>query len=52
MADFTGNYKSKTVKVNSLKNKIVDLKQVLTKVDLEILVIAETKLDESFPNPQ
>ena len=38
--------------INSLRNKIVDLKQVLTKVDLEILVIAETKLDESFPNSQ
>ena len=38
--------------INSLRNKIVDLKQVLTKVDLEILVIAETKLNESFPNFQ
>ena len=38
--------------INSLRNKIVDLKQVLTKVDLETLVIAETKLNESFPNSQ
>ena len=38
--------------INSLRNKIVDLKQVLTKVDLEILAILETKLNESFPNSQ
>ena len=35
-----------------MRNKIDDIKQVLTKVDLEILVITETKLDESFPNSQ
>ena len=38
--------------INSLRNKIVHLKYVLTKVDLEISVIAQTKLDESFHKSQ
>ena len=36
--------------INSLRNKIIDLKQFLTEVDIEILVIAETELNDSLPN--
>jgi len=38
--------------INSLKNKIDDLKEILKSALPEILVIAETKIDNSFSNSQ
>ena len=38
--------------INSLRNKIIDVREVIGKVSLDYLVISETKLDESFPSVQ
>ena len=38
--------------INSLRNKIDDLREVCKKVQIDILCIDETKLDNSFPNIQ
>ena len=38
--------------INSLRNKVIDLGEILKDLPLEYLVISETKLDESFPNYQ
>ena len=38
--------------INSLRNKIVDLRQVLYESELDILAVSETKLSDEFPNPQ
>jgi len=38
--------------LNSLKNKIVDLKEIVKSSLPEIMFIAETKLDSSFLDPQ
>ena len=36
--------------INSLRNKVIDLGEILKDLPLDYLVISETKLDESFPN--
>ena len=36
--------------INSLRNKIVELREILTKCSPDYFVFAETKLDESFPS--
>ena len=38
--------------INSLRNKITDLKQIICDIQPTILTISETKLDKSFPNAQ
>ena len=38
--------------INSFRNKIIDLGEILKELPLDYLVISETKLDESFPNAQ
>ena len=38
--------------INSLRNKVTDLGEILKDLLLDYLVISETKLDESFPNAQ
>ena len=38
--------------INSLRNIIVDLKQVLYESELDIISVLETKLSDEFPNPQ
>ena len=38
--------------INSLRNKIVDIKFVVNKCMPDLLVLAETKVDNSFPNAQ
>ena len=38
--------------INSLRNKIVDAREILTKFSPDYFVLAETKLDESFPTGQ
>ena len=38
--------------INSLRNKIIDVREVIGKVSLDYFVISETKLDESFPSAQ
>ena len=37
---------------NSLRNKVIDLGEILKDLPLDYIVIIETKLDESFPNSQ
>ena len=38
--------------VNSLRNKINDLREIINDVPLVYLVNSKTKLDDSFPNAQ
>ena len=38
--------------INSLRNKIINLRDVVAKVPIDILCVDETKLDESFPDSQ
>ena len=35
-----------------MRNKVLDLGEILKDLPLDYLVISETKLDESFPNAQ
>ena len=37
---------------NSLRNKIIDVREVIGKLSLDYFVISETKLDKSFPSAQ
>ena len=38
--------------INSLRNKLKDLKVILKYLSLDYFILSETKLDESFPNAQ
>ena len=38
--------------INSLRNKIVDLRYVLAQTGIELLAVSETKLSENFPDAQ
>ena len=38
--------------INHLRNKIIDLKHVLSEAGLEIVAVSETKLCSEFPNSQ
>ena len=38
--------------LNSLRYKVIDLREILSKVELEILAVSETKLSSDFPDPQ
>ena len=38
--------------INSLRNKIIDVREVIRKLSLDYFVISETKLNESFPSAQ
>ena len=38
--------------INSLRNKIVDLREIILELSLDYLVLSETKIGESFPTAQ
>ena len=38
--------------IDSLRNKIIDVREVIGKLSLDHVFISETKLDESFPSAQ
>ena len=38
--------------INSLSSKIISLREILSKVPIDILCVDETKLDSSYPNAQ
>ena len=38
--------------INSLRNKVVDLREIMSEISLDYFVISETKLDSSFPSAQ
>ena len=38
--------------INSLRNKITDLRIILKEISLDYFVVSETKLDETFPTAQ
>ena len=38
--------------INSLRNKIISLREILVKAPIDILCTGETKLDDSFPDAQ
>ena len=38
--------------INSLRNKIIDLSEIMNYLELDYFVISKTKIDESFPSQQ
>ena len=40
------------LKINSIRNKILDIREVFGKLQLDYFVLSETKIDESFPSAQ
>ena len=38
--------------INSLRNKIIDLREVIRELSLDYFVLSETKLDDSFSSAQ
>ena len=38
--------------INSLRNKIIDLREVIRELSLDYFVLSETNLDHSFPSAQ
>ena len=38
--------------INSLRNKIGDVRFLLQNLNISILIVSETKIDETFPNQQ
>ena len=38
--------------INSMRNKLTDLKVILKYLSLDYFILSEMKLDESFPNAQ
>ena len=38
--------------INSLRNKIIDTREVIDKISPDVFIIAETKLKEEFPSNQ
>ena len=38
--------------INSLRNKIIDVQEMIGRLQLNYFVISETKLDSSFPSAQ
>ena len=38
--------------INSLQNKVTDLRIIFTDLSLDYFVLSETKLDENFPTAQ
>ena len=49
------HYRNPVIKhfnINSLRYKIIDLRELLDCVDIDFISISETKLDDSFPSTQ
>ena len=46
------NQKIGYININHLRNKIVDLRSIIHDIDFTFLAVAETKINESFPNAQ
>ena len=40
------------ININSLRNKIIDVREMIGRLQLDYFVISETKLDSSFPSTQ
>ena len=40
------------ININSLKEKVIPLREILSNVPIDVLCIDETKLDSSFPDHQ
>ena len=38
--------------INSLRNKVIDLRDVILELSVDYLVLSETKIDQSFPAGQ
>ena len=38
--------------VNSLRNKIVNLREIILELSLDYLVLSETKINQTFPTAQ
>ena len=38
--------------INSLRNEIVDLREIILEISLDYLVLSETKIDQGFPTAE
>ena len=38
--------------INSLRNKIIDLREIISYLQLDYFVLSETKINDSFPSAQ
>ena len=38
--------------INSLRNKIIDFREIIPELSINYLVLSETKIDQSFPKTQ
>ena len=50
--NFNNPFFSYNNNINLLRNKIIDLKAIVSKTLPDVLVIAETKIDSTFTNAQ
>ena len=50
--EYSDNFWSGYLNINSLRNKIHDLRLIIYDVSLDYFVISENKLENSFPNAQ
>ena len=48
----SSNLNNPNLNINSLHYKIVDLRQILSSTELDVIAVSETKLNEEFPNSQ
>ena len=51
-SEYSKNMLCSYLNINSLRNKIHDLRLIIYDVPLDYFIISETKLDNSFPNAQ
>ena len=49
---YNNNFLFGYININSLRNKIIDLREIIYNLRLDYFVISETKLDKSFPSAQ
>ena len=50
--NYPRNLNKPYLNINSIRNKISDIREVLGKLQLDYFVLSETNIDESFPSPQ
>ena len=49
---YPGNPLIGYLRINSLRNKIIDIREMAGRLQLDYFVMSETKLDSSFPSAQ
>ena len=50
--NYPPNHLTGYLNINSIRNKISDIREISGKLQLDYFVLSETKIDESFPSAQ